>query len=146
MIPVILESPYSGDVERNKRYARACMRDCISRGESPYASHMLLTQPGVLDDNNPEERELGINAGFTWRCVAQKTVVYIDLGISNGMKSGIDHAMLMGHLVEYRSVLKCAACNATGVAECAKCDENGNVDWENLSTGPCVFCDGTGNA
>lgn len=44
---VIIESPFAGDVVRNLRYLRACMRDCLRRGEAPYASHALYTQPGV---------------------------------------------------------------------------------------------------
>ena len=50
---VIIESPFAGDVDRNLRYARAAMRDCLLRGESPYASHLLYTQPGVLNDDIP---------------------------------------------------------------------------------------------
>ncbi len=50
MEAVILESPYGGtpeEVERNVKYARACLRDCLLRGEAPFASHLLYTQPGV---------------------------------------------------------------------------------------------------
>ena len=104
MIPVIIESPYAGDVERNVRYARACMRDCLLRGEAPYASHLLYTQPGVLADEIPEERRNGIAAGFAWRSVAKKTVVYVDEGISTGMRYGIDHAKGIGHEIEYRTL------------------------------------------
>jgi hypothetical protein len=64
---VIIESPYKGEVARNKRYLQACIRDCLRRGESPYASHQMLTD--ALDDNNPEERALGIEAGLAWRQV-----------------------------------------------------------------------------
>ena len=61
---VILESPYAGNVELNERYARACMADCLRRGEAPYASHLLYTQPGVLDDLVPEQREIGIRVAL----------------------------------------------------------------------------------
>lgn len=104
MTPVILESPYAGDVDRNVRYARACMRDCLRRGEAPYASHLLYTQQGVLMDEYPDERKLGIEAGFAWRSVAEKTVVYMDEGISGGMQQGIEHARKAGHVIEYRSL------------------------------------------
>lgn len=103
---VIVESPFAAPtpegVERNLRYVRACMRDCVLRGESPYASHALLTQLGVLDDTKPEERELGIRAGFAWRQVAEATVIYIDLGTSNGMQRGDDDARAQLYPVEYR--------------------------------------------
>ena len=87
---VIIESPYAESethtVEQHVQYARECMRDSLMRGESPYASHLLYTQEGVLDDLNPEERKLGIEAGFMWRNVADLTVFYVDLGYSMGMR------------------------------------------------------------
>lgn len=82
---VILESPYAGEVEANVAYARAAMRDSIMRGEYPIASHLLYTQPGILDDNIPEERKLGIEAGLAWREVAHGAVFYLDRGWSGGM-------------------------------------------------------------
>jgi hypothetical protein len=100
----IVESPFAGDVERNLRYLRAALRDCLLRGEAPFASHALYTQPGVLDDNEPGERALGIEAGFAFRRAATKTVVYGDLGVSRGMQLGIDHAKKIGHVIEMRSL------------------------------------------
>jgi hypothetical protein len=101
---VVIESPFAGDVTTNLAYLRAAMKDCLRRGEAPYASHALYTQPGVLDDTIPEEREHGIKAGFAWRQVAQATVVYQDLGISRGMQYGIDDARKRGIEIEYRSL------------------------------------------
>lgn len=101
---VILESPFSGNIEENLEYARRCMRDCFLRGEYPFASHLLYTQEGVLDDNIPEERWVGIDAGLEWGKHADKTVVYIDLGISKGMNYGINYALKIGRPVEYRSL------------------------------------------
>ena len=99
---VILESPYAGDVEANIAYARACVRDSLSRGEAPIASHLLYTQPGVLSDEVPEERQWGIDAGLAWRMVAEATVVYIDRGVTSGMQYGIDAATRAGVVVEFR--------------------------------------------
>ena len=105
---VILESPYGSEddavVAENVRYARACMRDCVMRGESPYASHLLFTQPGILDDRNPEERKLGIEAGLSWGQEAKATVVYTDRGVSDGMKQGIERAIEDGRPIEYREL------------------------------------------
>jgi len=108
---VDVESPYSAkdirDIRRNIRYARACVRDSLLRGEVPIASHLLYTQSGILDDNIPEERQLGINAG---KEIVEKagdlTAVYDDLGISTGMKFGIEHAKSHGRKVEFRSLGK----------------------------------------
>ena len=101
---VILESPFAGDVEENIKYARSCMSDCFKRGEYPFASHLLYTQEGILDDNDPVERELGIKAGLKWGEFANKTVVYIDLGISGGMKEGIKSALSKNRKIEYRKL------------------------------------------
>jgi hypothetical protein len=99
---VILESPYAGRVELNITYARAAMRDCLKRGEAPFASHLLYTQDDILNDLDPTERTLGIEAGLAWGVKAEATVVYIDLGISSGMQKGIERAMQEGRPVEKR--------------------------------------------
>jgi hypothetical protein len=101
---VVLESPYAGDVNRNVAYARACLADCLARGESPFASHLLYVQPGVLDDTVPEQRRLGIAAGFAWGRHADAVVVYDDLGVTEGMRAGIERAEAMGQPVERRSL------------------------------------------
>src|SRR5277367_5011195 len=101
---VILESPFAGNLERNIRYARACLRDCLLRGEAPFASHLLYTQEGVLDDTILAERDHGIKAGFAWRDTAEVMVVYIDLGYSGGMKAGIADARAKNRPIEYRAL------------------------------------------
>ncbi len=103
---VILESPYAGDVKSNIKYARECIKDCLMRNEAPFASHLLYTQEGILDDNVIEERQYGIDAGLEWAKVADKTVVYTDLGISKGMQYGIDNAYKSNRTVEYRKLRK----------------------------------------
>lgn len=100
---VIVESPFAGDVATNRAYAVACVRDCLLRGEAPFASHLLYTE--ALDDADPGQREHGITAGFAWRASAAATVVYTDRGMSGGMVRGIAHAnRLDEHVIEYRSL------------------------------------------
>lgn len=105
---VIVESPYRGvddeQTERNLKYARRCMRDCLYRGEAPFLSHALYTQPGVLDDKNPVERLAGIDAGLAWLKVSDYHVVYTDLGITQGMEYGIAAAVAAGKRIEYRKL------------------------------------------
>jgi len=101
---VILESPYAGDVERNVAYARACMADCLRRGEAPIASHLLYTQPGVLDDNAPDERRLGIDAGLAWAVWADAAVFYVDLGASPGMLDAVERHKANGVPIEVREL------------------------------------------
>jgi hypothetical protein len=102
---VIVESPYAGEIKANEAYARACLRDCLKRGEAPLASHLLYTQLGVLDDTITEERVLGILAGFAWGAVAEASVVYVDRGVSDGMRKGIAAAEALGRPVEYRNLV-----------------------------------------
>lgn len=97
---VILESPYGSkekDKELYKRlikvneiYGEFCMHDMIvNHNESPYASHLLYTRRFVLHDDIPEERKKGIQAGFKWRDIADRTAFYCDLGMTSGMEQGI---------------------------------------------------------
>jgi hypothetical protein len=104
MVRVILESPYVGDTEKNIKYARACVRDSLSRGEAPIASHLLYTQEGVLRDEVPEERQWGIDAGLAWKEVAIKHVFYIDYGYSKGMECAKNYATENNILIEERTL------------------------------------------
>ena len=104
MIPVTLESPYAGDIQRNLTYGRRAMADCLRRGEAPFASHLLYTQPGVLDDDDPEERMLGISAGLSWGPWAKYIVVYTDYGVTAGMQKGIELYATMGIQIKRREI------------------------------------------
>lgn len=99
---VVIESPYSGEVEKNVKYARECVLDSLRRDEAPYASHLFYTQ--VLDDLNPEERTLGMDAGFAWGAKADLVVAYTDKGISRGMELGIEKAKSRGTPIECRTL------------------------------------------
>ena len=101
---VIIESPYTGDVEANEAYLAACLHDSLTRGEAPFASHGLYTRPGVLDDTAPTERTHGINAGLAWAERADATIVYTDRGIRTGMEYGIAHAKQHHRPIEYRTL------------------------------------------
>jgi len=101
---VIIESPYAGDVDRNVEYARRCILDSSDRGEAPIASNLLYTQQGVLDDNNPNDRRNGIEAGHAWYRVADVAAVYTDLGMTRGMTAGVCAARKAGVQVVYRKI------------------------------------------
>ena len=92
--PTILETPYAGDIDANIEFAQKCMHDMIMRGEAPYASHLLYTQPNVLDDNDPDERNAGIMAGFAFKHMeGVHTVAYMDKGMSRGMQMAKDYCI-----------------------------------------------------
>jgi hypothetical protein len=107
---VIVESPFAGKPGRwqwwhrwrNRAYARRCLADCLARGEAPFASHLIY--PQVLNDGVANERALGIAAGLAWGAAAEATVVYVDRGVSGGMRQGIAAAKAAGRVIEYRSL------------------------------------------
>lgn len=103
--PVIIETPYAGNLAENERYLRRCIRDSIAQGEAPFASHRMYAD--ALDDGVAIERSIGISAGFSWRSAFKvRTIVYGDLGISEGMRLGIEHARRNGLDVVYRKLDK----------------------------------------
>ena len=105
---VLIESPYKAETpelrERNRLYLILAMRDSLARGEYPFASVLLYATSGVLDDDQPDQRALGIEAGLAWGAHAVETVVYADLGISPGMQQGIDRALAEGRVVSRRLI------------------------------------------
>lgn len=104
MKKVVIESPFAGDVAGNVEYARAALKDSLSRDEAPIASHLLY--PQVLDDTNMAERGQGIEAGLEWLRSAEAMVVYMDKGISPGMTGAIHAANWLKIPVEYRYLYK----------------------------------------
>ncbi len=89
---VVVESPFKGCERYTEAEARdyleECLLDCVLKGESPYASHKMLTD--CLDDSDPGQRKIGINAGLSMARLiiagGGKPVFYVDLGWSSGMK------------------------------------------------------------
>ncbi|MEK7322596.1 MAG: hypothetical protein AABZ84_05910 [Pseudomonadota bacterium] len=79
------------------------MRDCFCRGETPFSS-LLYALVGCLDDDIPDEREIGLEAGFVWGALAEACVVYTNLGVTAGMKQGIERANASNQTVEYRQL------------------------------------------
>lgn len=109
---VIIESPFMGLTEGddnaphsqsfNIRYARAAIRDSVLRGEAPFASHLLYTQPGILRDEVNEERELGMDLGWHIMRRSNYVVAYGDLGFSSGMIRGLKAALDAGLKIKMR--------------------------------------------
>ena len=105
MIKIVLESPFAGNIKGNIEYARMCVKDSLSRGESPIASHLLYTQKGILNDNIESERNNGINAGLAWLSIADIHVFYIDYGMSSGMKYTLAKSKMLCCKIEFRKIL-----------------------------------------
>ena len=102
---VVIESPYAGHIPMNEIYGELCMHDClVNHNETPYASHLLYTRKWVLRDDHPEERKLGIDAGFYWREVAEQTNFYVDLGTTDGMILGMNDCKDKNKSFEIRNI------------------------------------------
>lgn len=97
---VYVASPYRGDVAFHEDYARAAMQDCLARRESPLVPHLLY--PQVLDDAWPDERQLGMQAGLAWLRRVDGVALYVDLGISRGMRLERLYAERLGVPIEER--------------------------------------------
>lgn len=101
---VILESPFRGETEgdqrRNNRYLKLALRDSISRGECPFASHAIY--PLAL--NEQCERDLGITLGLRLGLEADFVAVYADYGITPGMEHAIDFYLSQGLTIQARQL------------------------------------------
>ena len=90
-------SPYSGDTKRNKQYARELTAHAIQLGYAPITPHLYITE--CLDDNEPSQRDLGLNAGIALLSVCDIIIVGWRYGISDEMEREIFRARL-GELEE----------------------------------------------
>jgi N6-adenosine-specific RNA methylase IME4 len=112
---VVIESPYAGNVQRNLRYLDVCFTDCLARGEAPIASHKLYAD---VCCGQGKTRDVGIEAGILWGGGAHCIVVYVDFGITEGMKKAIAVYKEMGIPIKYRSL---AGYNEEDIMDCKNC-------------------------
>lgn len=110
---VIIESPLGNrpygtrcspeEYEANVKYARKALADSLRRqDEAPFGSHIIY--PLCLDDATPEERKLGMEAGFCWGEKADLIAVYMDRGLTAGMILGIEKHQKNNIPIEYRFI------------------------------------------
>ena len=93
-----LETELKNNIDQAKRACRLAM----SRGLIPLAPHLYFTQ--FLDDNDPQERKFGQQAGKEWmRCVSEVWVV--GDRISSGMEEEVNYYgyLIAEHLTGPRS-------------------------------------------
>ena len=97
---VYICSPLGGDVNANiekaKQYASYVIRKC---GTAPVVPHFYAL---MLDDKNPEERKLRINAGLSLLWVCDEVWVFGDL-ITSGMSEEIKLAKSLNIRIRYVS-------------------------------------------
>ncbi|MCL2072071.1 MAG: DUF4406 domain-containing protein [Oscillospiraceae bacterium] len=91
-------SQYAGDIETNVKNARRYCQFVAECGFNPIASHLLY--PQFLDDNSPQERQLGLELGLDLLRVCDELWCFGER-ISNGMKDEIAKANEWGIVVRY---------------------------------------------
>ena len=90
---IYVASPYAGDVQKNTEFAKEACRHAMSEGHAFFAPHLLY--PAILDDNQPQERQLGINMGLAMLSHCDELWCYGDR-ISHGMMEEIAEADRLG--------------------------------------------------
>lgn len=101
---VVIESPYGGrHLNRNISYLNKAMLDSLMKNEAPFASHAIY--PQCLDENNPEDRDWGIHAGYEWGAKADLIAFYVDYGWTRGMELALERYSDMGKRFEVRKIM-----------------------------------------
>ena len=85
MKKVYICSPLGGDVTANLERARQYARYVFSCGAAPVVPHFYAL---VLDDGNPEERQLGMQAGKSLLWLCDELWIFGD-HVSTGMREEI---------------------------------------------------------
>lgn len=92
-----LLSPYGAKtqekINENIEFIKKFARRVVLDGNYPYISHLVF--PQFLDDNNPQERELGLMAGLAFLELCHEVWVCGDI-ISNGMKQELEYLEKLG--------------------------------------------------
>lgn len=107
---VYICSPYrakdDAELDRNIDYAQALTRAVLLRGECPVTPHLYMTQ--CLDEDKPEEREIGLAAGTEILKKCDEVFVGAKYGISAGMKAELKAAAEAGIHIRFSELLKSA--------------------------------------
>ena len=96
---VFICSPFAGDVEGNMELARDLCRLAIEDGHAPFAPHLLY--PGIVDDSNIKDRELGITCGLCFLDACDEVWAYVGRGQTPGMAQELAYARNTGKRIRY---------------------------------------------
>jgi len=97
---VYIVSRYAGDVENNVRNAIRYCRFAIDKKKMPIAAHLLY--PQIVDDNNPDEREIGTMYGLALLALCDEVWCFGE-NLSSGMEQEIKEAKRLGKPIKYFS-------------------------------------------
>ena len=94
---IYVASKYAGDVDANVTAAITYCRRVIDEGHMPVASHLLY--PQILNDNIPEERELGMLFGLALLAACDEVWVFGEL--SPGVVREIEEARRLNKRLKF---------------------------------------------
>ena len=97
---VYVASKYAGDTRANTKAAIRYCRSVIEAGHMPVASHILYAASGMLKDDDPSERELGLAFGLALLKGCDELWAFGD--ISPGMAKEIEEAKRLKMPVIYK--------------------------------------------
>lgn len=92
-------SPYAGDTVKNILAARKYCRFAVDHNAIPLASHLLY--PQFLDDENPDERDLGLFFGNILMDKCDEVWIFSDGEYSPGMRAEYERAVRKGYRIRY---------------------------------------------
>lgn len=95
---VFISSPFAGNTEENIERAKKYGRFAVSKGVVPIIPHLMY--PQFLVDDNPEERQLGIEMGIILLTKCKALWVF-GKEISKGMALEINKAKKCNIPIEY---------------------------------------------
>lgn len=95
---VYIVSRYAGDVENNVASAIRYCRFTINKKKMPIATHLLY--PQIVDDNNPDEREIGTMYGLALLALCDEVWCFGET-LSPGMEQEIKEAKRLGKPIKY---------------------------------------------
>lgn len=98
---VYICSAYAGNTDENAAKARMYMRFAMAHNRIPVASHVLYHR--VLDDGNPEERDLGLFFGKVLLGFCKEVWVFGE-NLSKGMKGEVNFAKKQNKPIRYFSI------------------------------------------
>ena len=95
---VYIVSRYAGDIENNVQNAIRYCRFAIDNKKMPIAAHLLY--PQIVDDNNPDEREIGTMYGLALLALCDEVWCFGET-LSSGMEQEIKEAKRLRKPMKY---------------------------------------------
>jgi len=90
---IYVASPYAGDVEANREYAKQACRFVAEQGRAFFCGHLLY--PEILNDSDPHERQMGMEMGKVILGRCDELWCFGEM-ISPGMREEIAEAQRLG--------------------------------------------------